>query len=209
MVAVIGNRADLETEMVSVSLSSRSPVPAHWPGGVPVQTRSWRACSLITARATGRTAEFFDETRGFQFVQSFNRFTETILSQSLNLLLLEILFLNNFEDQVALLGGAGPVLVATIVVIFVAIASRQEPRLPEGGIHRLLEQGIEPCAFALHVGQISDLDAQREAKLMAAVVGQTDPLLVTAFECDHCFPFDWCLVFAEMETSGIWTVAIA
>src|SRR6266702_2604661 len=175
MVAVIGNRPDWETEMVSVSLLSRTPAPALSPGRVPVQTRSWRACSLITARATWLTAtrqEFFDETRRFQFVQSFNRFTETILSQFLNLLLFEILFLNNFEDQVALLGGAGPVLVATIVVIFAAIASRQEPRLLEGGIHRLLEQGIEPCAFALHVGQISALDAQREAKLMAAVVGK-------------------------------------
>ena len=52
--------------------------------------------------------QFFDETTSFEFVEQFDPFAKPILSQLIDLGFVELVFVGDFEDEVALFIGAGP-----------------------------------------------------------------------------------------------------
>jgi hypothetical protein len=71
------------------------------------------------------------------------------------------------------------------VSVAVSVGWREEPGLLDGGIDRLLQQGIEAGALSLHGFEIGDLRSKRDAELVRGILGQPQLFRIIAFECNH------------------------
>ena len=147
------------------------------------------AVAVAGASAGILLKQLLDQPGGFELVELLDALAEPLLRQPFDVVFVELLFGDDLEDQVALLGRAVPALAGTVGWVSIAVAiggavgwSGQEADFLDAGVHAVLQQPIQAGGLGGNLGDVGDLGLEGEAELMTAVTGQTDLLGIIAFE---------------------------
>jgi hypothetical protein len=149
--------------------------------------------------------QFFNETRGFEFVELADGFAEPVLRELVDFLFVEFVLLHDFENELLLLFTAGPIVVSLVVVpVAVAVAVPisvsvptalldgngvgEKTRLLNLAVNTRLHEGIQPGAFLWHLVDVTEFGSEGDGILVAAVLRQAEFLGVVGFDVDG---HDW------------------
>jgi hypothetical protein len=102
----------------------------------------------------GLFEQFFDEARGFELVEGFDALAEAFLGEGFDVVLVEVLFAGDLEDEVALfgralpgvLGGTNPATVAVAIAgsgFGWGYALGQETGLLDLAVHTALHEAVK------------------------------------------------------------------
>src|ERR1039458_5077127 len=67
--------------------------------------------SATPFRLAGHFQHFFNQSAGFEFVELFNPLAKSVLCQTLDLVLVQFVFVSDFDDQIPLLDRTVPLVI--------------------------------------------------------------------------------------------------
>src|SRR6185312_296870 len=76
----------------------------------------------------GLFEQFFDQSGCFQFIQHYDAFVETLLSEGFNGVFVEVMFICDFKNQLTLLVAAHPTFWTAIRRVLGVAILRRRPR---------------------------------------------------------------------------------
>ena len=190
----------MKPRQFSVKLQSSAVEFAAWVLVLGAQQEVQQQCSSATCLLETITAvllatvlfqQFVNQAGCFQLVEHLHAFAEAFLGQLLDVVLVELVLIDDLDNEVALLVGAVPHVLAvaargSAATVGVTVAGTalsgavpvwQVAEILNGRIDRVLEFLVETRGFLLDFAQVSDFASERDAKLVGGVAGEADLLL--------------------------------
>ncbi len=151
--------------------------------------------------------QFVDQPGGFELAELLHTLAEALLGNVINLVLVEAVLVDEFQDQILLLVGTLPATVVvdvgdgsgcgcigTVAVLHPIRAGRDESRAEHLLVHIGLEELVEACGLGGDVVGGAQLGFHRDGELVTTEAGEAKAFRIIGDEFDGHNGWGWLFV---------------